>query len=319
MSAEDGTWAQTACILCECNCGIEVQLDGRTLDAHPRRQGASGVAGLHLQQGDAPRPLPERPTPPDLADAAPARRQLRGGRLGHRDRRDRRGLQAHRRRARRRVDLLLRRRRPGKPPRRQLQRRLPARASGRATARARWRRRRPARAGSSTRSTAATRAASSSTPRSSVFIGKNPWMSQSFPRARVVLREIAKDPERSMIVIDPVVTDTAKLADFHLRVRPGHRRLVPGGDGRRAGAGGPRRPRVPRRHTSAAPTRVLERFGRVDVAGYAGHCGVDEALIRAAVRRIAERGERVGVRGPRRSSRARTARSAPTSTGCCGS
>jgi len=54
-----------------------------------------------------------------------------------------------------------------------------------------------------------------------VFIGKNPWMSQSFPRARVVLKEIAKDPERSMIVIEPVLTDTAKLADFHLRVRPG--------------------------------------------------------------------------------------------------
>ena len=87
----------------------------------------------------------------------------------------------------------------------------------------------------------------------SVFIGKNPWMSQSFPRARVVLREIAKDPERSMIVIDPVVTDTAKLADFHLRVRPGHRRLVPGGDGRRPGPGGPRRPRLPRRARRAAP------------------------------------------------------------------
>src|SRR6476660_4951339 len=55
----------------------------------------------------------------------------------------------------------------------------------------------------------------------SVFIGKNPWMSQSFPRARIVLKEIAKDPARSMIVIDPVLTDTAKLADFHLRVRPG--------------------------------------------------------------------------------------------------
>src|SRR6202011_617283 len=55
----------------------------------------------------------------------------------------------------------------------------------------------------------------------SVFIGKNPWMSQSFPRARVVLKEIAKDPERSMIVIDPVLTDTAKRADIHLRVRPG--------------------------------------------------------------------------------------------------
>src|SRR5580765_3502835 len=55
----------------------------------------------------------------------------------------------------------------------------------------------------------------------SVFIGKNPWMSQSFPRARTVLNEIAKDPGRSMIVIDPVITDTAKMADFHLRVRPG--------------------------------------------------------------------------------------------------
>src|SRR4051794_12154189 len=55
----------------------------------------------------------------------------------------------------------------------------------------------------------------------SVFIGKNPWMSQSFPRARVVLNEIAKDPARAMIVIDPVLTDTAKMADCHLRVRPG--------------------------------------------------------------------------------------------------
>ncbi|MCG7583654.1 molybdopterin-dependent oxidoreductase [Mycolicibacterium sp. OfavD-34-C] len=55
----------------------------------------------------------------------------------------------------------------------------------------------------------------------SVFVGKNPWMSQSFPRARVVLNDIAKDPTRSMVVIDPVVTDTAKMADFHLRVRPG--------------------------------------------------------------------------------------------------
>ena len=31
----------------------------------------------------------------------------------------------------------------------------------------------------------------------------------------------AKDPNRKLIVIDPVVTDTAKLADIHLRVRPG--------------------------------------------------------------------------------------------------
>ena len=46
-----------------------------------------------------------------------------------------------------------------------------------------------------------------------MFIGKNPWQSQSFPRARVVLKEISKDPERTLIVIDPVRTETAELAD----------------------------------------------------------------------------------------------------------
>ena len=54
-----------------------------------------------------------------------------------------------------------------------------------------------------------------------LFVGKNPYQSHGFPRARSVLKEIAKDPARSMIVIDPVRTDTAELADFHLQVRPG--------------------------------------------------------------------------------------------------
>src|SRR5436305_15056258 len=38
----------------------------------------------------------------------------------------------------------------------------------------------------------------------SVFIGKDQWMSQSFPRARVGVDDIAHEPARSMIVIDPV-------------------------------------------------------------------------------------------------------------------
>ncbi|GAA5215850.1 molybdopterin-dependent oxidoreductase [Streptomyces thinghirensis] len=54
-----------------------------------------------------------------------------------------------------------------------------------------------------------------------VFLGKNPYQSHGFPRARSVLKEIAKDPARSMIVIDPVRTETAELADFHLQLRPG--------------------------------------------------------------------------------------------------
>ncbi|WP_439658563.1 molybdopterin-dependent oxidoreductase [Lentzea sp. HUAS TT2] len=54
-----------------------------------------------------------------------------------------------------------------------------------------------------------------------LFVGKNPYQSHGFPRARSVLKEIGKDPARSMIVIDPVRTETAELADFHLQVRPG--------------------------------------------------------------------------------------------------
>jgi anaerobic selenocysteine-containing dehydrogenase len=50
----------------------------------------------------------------------------------------------------------------------------------------------------------------------SVFVGKNPWMSQSFPRTRTVLNEIAKDPARSMVVIDPVATGYSRLKRFEL-------------------------------------------------------------------------------------------------------
>jgi anaerobic selenocysteine-containing dehydrogenase len=119
----------------------------------------------------------------------------------------------------------------------------------------------------------------------SVFIGKNPWMSQSFPRARIVLREIAKDPQRTMIVIDPVLTDTAKLADIHLRVRPGsdawclaamvgvlvQENLV---DHDFLAA-----------HSNGA-AEVLAAFADVPVADYAARCGVDEQLIRDAAHRI---------------------------------
>lgn len=54
-----------------------------------------------------------------------------------------------------------------------------------------------------------------------LFLGKNPWHSHSLQRARVVLKELSKDPNRKMIVIDPRRTETAALADLHLQVRPG--------------------------------------------------------------------------------------------------
>lgn len=120
----------------------------------------------------------------------------------------------------------------------------------------------------------------------SVFVGKNPWMSQSFPRARVVLNEIAKDPNRSMIVIDPVLTDTAKMSDFHLRVRPGTDAWCLA-----ALAGILVRENLCdeaflTEHVHGVEA-VRDALRDVPVADYAQRCGVDEELLRAAARRIA--------------------------------
>ena len=98
------------------------------LRADPRRQGPPGVAGLHLREGAAARPLPERPPPADVAAAPAARRHLRADRLGHGHRRGRRRVRPGPRHPRREHDLLLRRRRPGQPPRRRLRVGDPGRA-----------------------------------------------------------------------------------------------------------------------------------------------------------------------------------------------
>jgi len=119
----------------------------------------------------------------------------------------------------------------------------------------------------------------------SVFIGKNPWMSQSFPRARVVLNEIAKDPARSMIVIDPVVTDTAKMADFHLRVRPGADAWCLAAMAAVLVQENLCDETFLAEHVHGVDT-VRDALREVPIADYAQRCGVDEELLRAAARRI---------------------------------
>lgn len=54
-----------------------------------------------------------------------------------------------------------------------------------------------------------------------IIIGKNPWQSNGMQRARIRMRDIARDPDRTLIVLDPRRTETAELADIHMAVRPG--------------------------------------------------------------------------------------------------
>jgi anaerobic selenocysteine-containing dehydrogenase len=120
----------------------------------------------------------------------------------------------------------------------------------------------------------------------SVFVGKNPWMSQSFPRARVVLNEIAKDPARSMIVIDPVLTDTAKMSDFHLRVRPGTDAWCLAALAAVLVQENLCEEPFLAEHVHGVDA-VRDALREVSITNYAAHCGVDEELLRAAARRVA--------------------------------
>lgn len=120
-----------------------------------------------------------------------------------------------------------------------------------------------------------------------VFIGKNPWHSHGFERARVILRAISKDEGRALIVMDPRRSETAELADYFLQVRPGTDAfclaamlgvLVQEGRidqefiGEHAAGGGP----------------LLELLAEVPVSQYCEKADVPEDLVRAAARRLAE-------------------------------
>jgi len=119
-----------------------------------------------------------------------------------------------------------------------------------------------------------------------VFVGKNPWQSHSIPHARLTLRNIARDPARAMIVIDPRRTETAELADFHLQVRPGRDAWLLAAlaavlvEEQLTNVG------WLAEHASGLP-EVVSALSAVPIPEYCRISGVDEALVRAAARRIA--------------------------------
>ncbi len=53
-----------------------------------------------------------------------------------------------------------------------------------------------------------------------LFIGTNPFQAHGIPNARDTLKALQKDPNRTMVVFDPRVSETAKMADIHLQLKP---------------------------------------------------------------------------------------------------
>jgi hypothetical protein len=54
-----------------------------------------------------------------------------------------------------------------------------------------------------------------------LFIGTNPYQAHGIPNARDTLRDLQRDPARTMVVVDPRRSETAKQADIHLQIKPG--------------------------------------------------------------------------------------------------
>lgn len=54
-----------------------------------------------------------------------------------------------------------------------------------------------------------------------MVLGANPLQSHGIPKARPTINEVARNPEKTLVVIDPRKTETAKKADIFLQVQPG--------------------------------------------------------------------------------------------------
>jgi anaerobic selenocysteine-containing dehydrogenase len=284
----DSGWKHSACILCECNCGIEVELggeDGREFlrvrgdDAHPSSKGyvcekASGVAAYQHGAHRLTRPLKRRPDGSfeeidwDTAIAEVAERLQAvsrahgggsilyyggGGQGNH--------LPSLYSRATRAVlgmryqSSALAQEKTGE-----------AYVSG-------------CMLGGMVR-------ADFAHCEVAFLLGKNPWFSHGLPHARLTLREISRDPARTLIVVDPRRTETAALADIHLQVRPGTDAFLLAAMLAVVVQEG----LIAREWLDAHADgldQVLPRFATLPVGDYAARCGVDEGLLRRAARSIA--------------------------------
>ncbi len=118
-----------------------------------------------------------------------------------------------------------------------------------------------------------------------LFIGKNPWQSHGIPRARVTLKELAKDPKRTLIVIDPRRTETAAMADIHLQVKPGTDAWLLSALGAALVQEGLTNEAWIQEHVDGAED-VLAALVDIPIAEHCQIAGVSEDLVRDVARRI---------------------------------
>src|SRR4029077_5021892 len=110
------------------------------------------------------------------------------------------------------------------------------------------------------------------------------WQSHGFARARTTLKEIARDPARTMVVVDPRRSETAELADIHLQVKPGTDAWCLAALGAVIAQEGLQHDAWLNVHATGTST-VLDHLGAVDVGAFCAISGVEEELVRRTARR----------------------------------
>lgn len=119
-----------------------------------------------------------------------------------------------------------------------------------------------------------------------MFSGKNPFMSHGMDRGRAFLREIKKNPDRKLIVLDPRRTETTDYADIHLAVKHGRdawclsaiiAQIIQNHE----------LPMAWLKAHANGYEQIIDRFSEISVEEYAEYCGVPFETIAEAARVIA--------------------------------
>ncbi|MEO0723433.1 MAG: molybdopterin-dependent oxidoreductase [Bacteroidota bacterium] len=119
-----------------------------------------------------------------------------------------------------------------------------------------------------------------------LFLGTNPVQSHGIPKARPTVNEIARNPEKTLVVIDVRRTETAKKADIFLQVKPGKDAYLLAAILGHIVQNGLEDQEFIAKHTVGFD-QIKPHLMQVPIAEYAAVCGVDKAAIVAVAKGIA--------------------------------
>jgi len=112
-----------------------------------------------------------------------------------------------------------------------------------------------------------------------MILGANPIQAHGIPKARPTINEVSRNPDKTLVVVDPRYTETAKKADIFMQVKPGKDAFLLS-----AMLGYIIQNNLENKafieHRTVGFEQIKQYFLNISVIKYASICGVDESLIK---------------------------------------